>query len=194
MQIITFGEFLTRWQSGSSLIGPVDFETRSPFELGVINGRFWSPITFSPILENLTGAYVRSQIQEYCENLSITLSEEQMREAAEAVGYAVTDMIGDCIDTALDVLELDREIVILQAWAVRDEEKGFGDIFTDRNDAVANGYSDSDLIKGFTIGGGAAIRALTEELFRDFYENKDEINDILTENGLVKFVNDLSGE
>ncbi|RRJ54788.1 hypothetical protein EHV15_34930 [Paenibacillus oralis] len=69
MQMMTFQEFLDRWIPGSPLIGPKDYETRDRNELGVIDGGNWSPITFSPVVENLIGEYIRSQLLEYCDNL-----------------------------------------------------------------------------------------------------------------------------
>ena len=193
--IITFGEFLKMWTPESSLMGPGDYETRNRNELGIINGQHWESITFSPTLEHLTGAFVRSQILEYCNNLHIELTEDQIGLARKGVEYAVTSMIGDIVDSALDNLGIDREIVILDAWATPDQDAGFGDVYTDLADAIANSnLPEEALIKGYTVSGGADIQGLTEELFKDFYEDKSVILDIIRENFLEKFVNDLSEE
>lgn len=191
MEIMTFGEFLNRWKPGSALIAPRDYDTRDRNELGVINGREWERITFSPVVGSLTGAFVRSQILEYCENQQIGLTDEQIREAQKGVEYAVTEMIGDSIDTALDMLELDREIVIHRAWATREPGMEYGDIYTDFEEATKL-HSVSGLIEGFTVSAGKDFQALVEDLFNDFYEDKDELTAVVVENGLTKYINDLS--
>lgn len=86
----------------------------------------------------------------------------------------------------------DNEIIILDAWAVRDSQ-GYSDVFTDKNDAL-NENPESSLVSGYVISGGADIRSRIEELFEDFYENKDDINAILVEENLIDLVNDLSHE
>jgi hypothetical protein len=198
MQIMTFREFIKQWESdegAAAIIAPVDYETRNPHEIGTIVNGQWSPIAFSPALKDLAGAYVRSQILEYCQDFMIELTEEQLQEACKGVGYAISEMIGDCIDTALDILDLDREIVVLDAWATPAKDMEYGDVYTSLIDAIANSnLPEEALLKGYTVSGGKGIRSLVEELFKDFHYTKEEIMAIIVENGLTKYVNDQSEE
>ncbi|ADO59862.1 hypothetical protein [Paenibacillus polymyxa] len=88
---------------------------------------------------------------------------------------------------------MDNEIIILNAWATTDGESGFGEVFTDETEAMREAnLRGSELIRGYTISGGVNIRDQVEDLFEDFYRNKEDMNAILVEEGLVGFVTDLS--
>ena len=88
---------------------------------------------------------------------------------------------------------MDNEIIILNAWATTDGGSEFGEVFTDETEAMREAnLRGSELVRGYTISGGVDIRNQVEDLFEDFYRNKDDINAILVEEGLVDFVNDLS--
>ncbi|MBP1309117.1 hypothetical protein JOD82_002137 [Paenibacillus sp. 1182] len=88
---------------------------------------------------------------------------------------------------------MDHEIIILNAWTTTDGESGYGEVFTDETEAMRDAnLRGSELISGYTISGGVDIRDQVEDLFEDFYRNKEDMNAILVEGGLVDFVNDLS--
>ncbi|SFJ64422.1 hypothetical protein SAMN02799624_05340 [Paenibacillus sp. UNC496MF] len=193
MTLMTFGEFIEKWNTNHRLIGPHDYETRDHCEIGIIGGRHWCPVSFSPALEHLTGAFVRAQIVERARARSIQLTEDQIRLSRKGVENWICSRINESIDTALDELELDREIVVLDAWAVPGTDIEYGDVYTDPETAVKeSGLPIDQLIHGYTLSGGDDIREFVEDKFDDFYTDKEEISQILVENNVVHLVNDLS--
>ncbi|QHW35804.1 hypothetical protein GZH47_33470 (plasmid) [Paenibacillus rhizovicinus] len=190
--IRTFGEYHKKWSAGATmLIAPHDVDTRDHNEFGIIDGRHWRPLSFSPALQDLTGTFVRSQILEYCSERSIKLTEEQIVSTVEIVQYWLTDAISNSIDNAIDNLELDRELVILNAWGGKNEGGDLELLTTDVSE-IPNGTCELEIVKGFIVSGGADIRDWVEDNLKEFYEDKDELNAALVEHNLTHLVNDQS--
>jgi hypothetical protein len=88
--------------------------------------------------------------------------------------------------------EDDHEVLVQAAWATRDGETGYGDIYTDKDEALAE-HSADDIVKGYIITGGSSIEQFIEKNFLEFYENKQEMMAaILRFPDMVGLVEDLS--
>ncbi|MGN7309170.1 hypothetical protein ACTHQ2_24815, partial [Bacillus subtilis] len=163
---------------------------RDPYEIGIINhdGQ-WDHLAFSPYLQDLTGTYALSQLLERAADINIKLTKAQIDQSRENVDSWIVSEIGGSIDTAFDVLNLDREITILDAWATSSDAENFRDVFTDFNEANATGEK---LITGYVVSGGSDIRNYCEENFGDFCKSKERIYEILCEKNLLRFVTDLT--
>jgi hypothetical protein len=88
--------------------------------------------------------------------------------------------------------DLDQEVLIMKAWAVKDGQAGYGNIYTDEDEAREE-HTDEELLDGFTISGGESIRDFVEDKFRDFYESKEELLEEINQiQGMTEHVNDMS--
>jgi hypothetical protein len=86
---------------------------------------------------------------------------------------------------------LDLEILLLDAWAVKDLNGDIIEIQSELEDCDSD-QDVSQIVKGYMVSGGVDSRNLCESLFEDFYENKDDIYDLLNEHDLIDRLNDLT--
>ncbi|RRJ54698.1 hypothetical protein EHV15_34435 [Paenibacillus oralis] len=88
--------------------------------------------------------------------------------------------------------ETDHEVIVRTAWATRNGETSYGDIYTDEGVALTDHPAD-DIVKGYIITGGSSIEQFIKKNFLEFYEDKRELMaTILRFPDMVDLIKDLS--